>query len=286
MSLGLGANSAKSSGGGTSESYGYSGSNSQDLSQSSQSSVGGGQSSTTQGIAFEDIYKQLFGGAAGAAGGALAQAPELAAAAKQLFTGGTQFMQGLGGDAGTEYLADRLSGTGVVDEQIDLLREDTGRLFSESLNPAITSRAVAGGSLGGGRQGVAQTGAMESVGRAFTSGATQLRVADQSSKDAIAAQVAGNSLTAASTGLGALPGLLDLQERGNNAELGTYASLSSILGGPTVLSQSQGTNFSESTAQSISEALSRSFGEQTGTSQNWSRGKASGWNFSAGVGPQ
>jgi hypothetical protein len=183
----------------------------------------------------------------------------------------------LGGGAGTDYLNQRLTGGDeLLNEQIAQLRGDTGRFFSEELNPAITSRAVAGGTLGGGRQGVAQGMAADAASRRFTEGATALRVADQSQRDAIAAQVASNSLSAASTGLGALPGLMDIAERGNNAELGIYSGLSSILGGPTTLTDAQSSDFSQATAQSLAQAFSKSFGEQTSQSTAVSRRNAWG----------
>lgn len=282
MSGSLGGGKSKSSQQSTSSSFGFNQSESQDVSASRQESLSGGSgtSSTTQNIAFEDLYAKLFGNASAAGESAVAQAPELAAAARQLFSGGTQFMQGLGGDAGTSYLTDRLSGNNpVLDEQINLLREDTGKLFSEQLNPAITSRAVAGGTLGGGRQGVAQGMAAEAAANSFARGASQLRSEDIARRDSAAATVAQNSLQAASTGLGALPGLLDLADRGVNAELGIYSNIGSILGGPTVLSQSQSeqSQFSRSTAQSAAEAFSRSFGQQTSASQ--ASGKSKSWNF-------
>lgn len=274
MSAALGLGKSKTNSQSTQESFGTSASQSADISRSTSQSTSGG--STTQNIAFEDLYRQLFTGAVGAGNAAVAEAPELATAARQLFTGGTQFMEGLGNDAGSSYLEDRLSSDNpVLEEQISALREDTGRLFSEQLNPAITSRAVAGGTLGGGRQGVAQGLAIDAAAREFTRGATALRSEDIGRRDAAATAVMQGSLQSASTGLGALPGLLDLVDRGVNSELGIYGQVSSILGGPTVLSQSQ--QFSQSTAQSAAEAFSRSFGQQTSTGQSTSRGRA--WNF-------
>ena len=83
-----------------------------------------------------------FGFRTDAAGRAVAGAGELGSAARQLFTGGSQFLSSLGTDAGSDYLRSRLdSNNPVLEEQISALREDTGRLFSEELNPAITSRA-------------------------------------------------------------------------------------------------------------------------------------------------
>lgn len=262
--------------------YGTSMSESGDVSGSTSQAIGGGTSRSTQSVAFEDLYAQMFGGASGAAARGVAGAPELAAVTRQLFSGGMNFMDQLGDDAGSEYLEDRLSGDNpVLNEQIQLLEGDVGRLFSEQLNPAITSRAVAGGTLGGGRQGVAQGMAMEVAAREFARGATALRSDDIARRDAAAMSVAQNSLAATSTGLGALPTLVDLASAGNTAELDVYTQLAGILGGPTVLSESNAQDFSRSTSESAAQAFSRSFG----TNQSWNKGtssssgKASGWNF-------
>lgn len=255
MSGSLGGGRSKSYQQQQSEQYGYSG--------STQAST------STQDIFQSDIFSRLYGDASAAAGGAAANAGQLRTAAQQLFTGGNQFLEQLGGDAGSAYLENRLSANNpVLEQQISQLQEDTGRLFREEFNPAITSRAVGGGTLGGGRQGVAQGLAIDSAARAFTQGATALRAGDIASRDAVAQSIATNSLNAASTGLGALPSLLDVLERGNNAGLQPYSQLSQILGGPTTLT----------TAQS----LARSFGEQRGTSSGY--GRSNSWNFDTSFG--
>lgn len=283
-SLGMGRSKSASSNVMDSSSYGHSTSQSSDISRSIQEAVSGGQSSSSQSVFGADIFQQLYGGATGAASRASFQAPELAAAAQQLFTGGSQFLNSLGADAGSDYLNQRVMGESpVLQQQIDALREDTGRLFTEEFNPAITSRAVAGGTLGGGRQGVAQGMAMDTLAREFTRGATALRANDVNARDAAAQSIAQNSLQAANTGLGALPGLLDLKERGANSELGIFASLSNILGGPTVLGESQSNDFSRSTAQSIAEAFSRSFGEQSARSSSVGWSRANAWDFNTAV---
>lgn len=239
-------------------------SESEGFSQSEQTSQSTSQS--RQNIAFEDSFSQLYGNASDAAGRAALGAGNLTQAAQQLFTGGNQFLNSLGGDAGSAYLEDRLSANNpVLEAQISQLQEDTGRLFREELNPAITSRGVGGGTLGGGRQGVAQGLAADSAARVFAQGATALRAGDIASRDAVAQSVATNTLNAASTGLGALPSLLDVLERGNNAELSTYQRLGSILGGPTTLTESD----------SLAQSLSRAYGEQSSSS----RGRSSAWNF-------
>lgn len=282
--LGLGKQKSDSSSTGqsTSDSFGSNVSISGDTSASYGSSTAGGASRTTQGIAFEDLYAQLYKGASSAAHGAVANAGQLAEVASGLFSGGSRFLEDIGGDAGTEYLEDRISGDNpLLQEQIDLLREDTGRLFNEELNPAITSRAVAGGTLGGGRQGIAQGLAMEAASDQFTRGAVALRSNDMAMRDEAAATVAQNSLQGAATGLGALPGLLELMKSGVTSEMDIYGGLSAIMGGPTVLSQSQAQDFSRSNSQTIADAFSRSYGEQTSKSQatNSSVGKSRGWNF-------
>lgn len=254
MSASLGGGRSKSSQ--SSESQGFS--------QSEQLSQSTGHSE--QNIAFENLYSQLYGNAGKAAQHAAANAGDLSFAAKQLFTGGSKFLDSLGGDAGSAYLEDRLSSSNpVLEQQISQLQEDTGRLFREELNPAITSNAVRGGTLGGGRQGVAQGLAADSVTRAFTQGATTLRAGDVASRDSIAQSIATNSLNAASTGLGALPSLLDVLDKGNNAALTSYQRLGSILGGPTTLT----------TSDSVAQSLARSYGEQSSAS----RGSSRAWNF-------
>jgi hypothetical protein len=286
-SLGLSQNKqdskAQSTSSSTSESYGYSGSESGDTSRSISEGFGGGSSSSNQAIAFEDLYKQLYGGATNAANNVAMQAPQLQQAAQQLFTGGSQFLQSLNGNAGSNYMTERLSGPSPVEDIIASMKTDAGNLFREELNPAITSRAVASGALGGGRQGVAQGIAQGKVADDFTRNAAALRYSDVQAKDAIAANVAGNSIAAANTGLGSLPGMLDLVERGQNAELAPYGSLSSILGGPTTLTSAESSDFSRTTAQSAADAFSRSFGEQSAESQSQSqstaKSKGRAWSF-------
>jgi hypothetical protein len=226
-------------------------------------------SSSRQNIAFKDLFANLFSGASNVAGRAVAGS-DLQTAATQLFTGGMGFFDSLNNNAGTDYLEQRTTGGNpVLDAQIAGLEADTGRFFREEINPAITSRAVAGGNLGGGRQGIAQAQGAAAATREFTRGVTQLRVADQAQRDATAVEVARNSLGAASTGLGALPTLFDAAESSaTGGGLGIYQTLAGILGGPTVLSES------DSFSRSLSEAFSKSFGV--------SSGKSAGFNFGFG----
>jgi hypothetical protein len=296
-SLGLNYNTNDQSAQATSNAYGYSGSQSGDTSRSSSEGISGGQSASVggstarsgQSIAFEDLYKQLYGSATNAANNVAMQAPQLQDAAKMLFTGGSNFLQSLGGNAGSDYQTNRLNGSNsAVDDIIASMKTDAASLFTDKLNPAITANAVAGGTLGGGRQGVAQGVAQAQVANDFTRNAAGVRLADVNAKDAIAQNVAQNSIAAANTGLGALPGMLDIVERGQNAELAPYSSLAGILGGPTTLASSMSDSFSNAnssefarnTAQTAADAFSRSFGEQTAESQSTSKGKSRGYGYS------
>lgn len=198
-SLGFGSNKqdAWSTADASSHSYGYTGATSSDISRSLSNTMAGGQSTSgsesNQTIAFGDLYKQLYEGAGSAASKVAAGAPQLMDTAQQLFTGGSQFLQSLGGNAGTDYQTDRLNGNNpAVDNVIASMKTDAASLFTDQLNPAITARSVAGGTLGGGRQGVAQGIAQGQVADSFTRNAAAVRMQDVSAKDAIAANIAGN----------------------------------------------------------------------------------------------
>ncbi len=238
-------------GGSTSSSSGSS--SSINSSQASSTSGGFGVAGSQDAVAFEDIFARMFGGASNAAGGL--DPSLLTGAANSLFGSGTQFLEGLGGDAGSNYLADRLSGNNdVLEQQIALLGEDLGRFFSDEINPQITSQAVGGGQLGGGRQGVAQGRAAEVLGEQFTRGATALRAGDIAARDSAAGLLSQNNIQGASVGLGGLGGLAGLADMGFGANLAPYERLAAILGGPTTL----GSSFS--TSGDFAESFSSSFG--------------------------
>jgi hypothetical protein len=246
-------------------------SNSFDRSNSVSGSGGASQSQSEQSIAFEDIFARMFGGAEGAAGGL--DPSMLTEAANKLFTSGAGFMQGIGGDAGSDYLKGRLSGdNAVLQDQIDQLGQDLGGFFNEQLMPGITEQAVSGGQLGGGRQGVAQGRAIEEVGKMFTRGATDLRAGDIAARDAAAGTLAGNAISGASVGfqgMGAMAGAADM---GFSANLAPYERLAQIIGGPTVLGSSS------SSAADWAAAFSNSYGESNATSTSRGRSLSLGFN--------
>jgi len=275
-----GISGSKSKSSSTQESYGYSGSSSDQFSRGVSSSLGGGQSTTTQGIAFEDLFSRLYGGASNAADVAVANAGELGQAARQLFTGGTGFLDQLRGGADTDYLTSRLGGNPQLGEQISALGSDIGQFFREQLNPTITGNAVAAGALGGGRQGVAQGKAADVAAKQFTQGATALRAQDLASRDTAAANLATARTSAATGALSQLPALFGLAQGGANAALSPYAALAGILGGPTVLSQSQATNFQQASSEDIARAISSSFGEDF--SKGTSKSKSASFGLQVG----
>lgn len=275
--FGIGGSKSRSS----SEAYGYSrsGSSSESLSRGSSQSTSSSAGRSFTDIAFEDIFASLYGNASGAAARVAQLVPGFSEQASQLFSGGIEFLEQLGG--GDAYLERRVSGDdGLLDEQIGALQEDIGRLFREELNPAITARAVAGGTLGGGRQGVAQGRAMGVAADEFRRGVTELRLGDRAQRDAIAGALMENRTNAAGIGLDALPGLGGIAQMGFGAELAPWQALASILGGPTTLAGSEQASYSQSSAEDIARAIAESFG----ISEDWARSSSKSGGFSIGFG--
>lgn len=253
--FGIGANKSSSK----SESF------AQSTDQSQSSSFG----SSTQNIAFEELFSKLYGDAVGASGKVAGAIPEFQGQAAQLFSGGTGFLDSLVGNEGSDYLKNRVSGdNALLDEQIAGLGTDLGRFFNEELLPGITSNSINSGTLGGGRQGVAQGLAAEKVAQQFTRGATELRSADQAARDAAARDYAGGVRDSAATGLAGLPSVLGLAESGAASDFLPISLLADVLGGPTTLTES------------LSLSDSSSFGQSTATSK--SKGKSAGFSFGSG----
>ncbi len=229
-------------------------------------------------VAFEDVFSRLFGGAEGAAAGL--DPSLLTSAANQLFSGGLDFLSSLGG-GGPEraFLEGRVAGEdgGLLDEQIGLLSEDVGRFFSEQLNPAITSEAIAGGQLGGGRQGVAQGIAAGEAGSAFARGASALRAADLESRDRSAVALGQQRLTSAEKGLNGLSTLAGIADLGFGAGLAPFERLAGILGGPTVLGESE--SRSTATAEDFARAFSQNFGFSRADATSTSRSRSASIGF-------
>lgn len=254
--------------------FGIGANKSSSKSSSESQSTDFGQSSSfgasTQNIAFEELFAKLYGDAAGASGKVAGQIPEFQGQAAQLFSGGTGFLDSLmGGDEGSDYLKNRVTGdNNILDQQIAGLQTDIGKLFNEELLPGIKSNSINSGTLGGGRQGVAQGLAAERVTQQFARGATELRAQDQQARDAAARDFSSGRRDAASTGLSALPSVLGLAEAGAGAEFLPVSLLADVLGGPTTLTDS------------LSRSESVNFGQSTSRSK--SKGKSAGFSFGSG----
>ena len=201
------------------------------------------QSSSSQSIFESDIFARLFGNASNIAGSI--DTSSLTDAANQLFSGGQGFLGDLqsisaGTDVSGQFLSDRVSGEGgFVDENIAALGEDLGQFFNEELLPGITSQAVGGGQLGGGRQGVAQGKAIESVGREFRRGSLDIRNQDLRERTTAATALSEQRSSAAQAGLTGAQQQFDLANAATLAPFSPFLTLAEILGDPTALSESQ-----------------------------------------------
>ncbi len=208
------------------------------------------QSSSSQSVFQSDIFAQLFSGASNVAGGI--DTAGLTDAANQLFTSGSGFLESLqeqsaGTDVSGEFLSSRVSGEGgFVDENIAALGEDLGQFFNEQLLPGITSEAVGGGQLGGGRQGVAQGKAIESVGREFRRGSLEIRNQDLRERSDAARTLSAQKLSASQAGLTGVKTQFDLANAATLTPFSPFLTLAQILGSPTVLGESQSSSKSQS----------------------------------------
>lgn len=250
-------------------------------SESSSSSFG--TSSADQRIAFEDLFKSLYGGSAAAAAGL--DPTNISGAAKQLFSGGLNFLEQLqGGDAGTRALEGRLTDTSGRDAQLETLRSSLGDFFNEELIPGITAGGVATGTLGGSRDAVEKAQAAKAVAGQFSTGAAQIISGDQAQRDAAAGTLSTLKQQGAQGGLNALNSLLGLVSQGEFAALSPYEALASIFGGPTVLGSSQSTDVASSLAQAFSEQGSQSYGFDFGVGSSSSKEQhtSSGRGFNIG----
>lgn len=261
-------------------------SGSTNVSSTDASSRSGGEA--TQDIAFRDIFKNLFGGASNVAGDLAGRTDDLSGAANLLFSSGQGFLESLGeGGAGASFLEQRLSGgDSLVDDRIDLLREDLSSFLEEELNPAITARGVEASTLGGSRGQIARGQAAGDVAREFTRGAIDIRSRDQAQRDAIASTLLADETTRSATGIAALPGLFGLAESQFLSDLSPFAALSQIIGDPTVLTQSSEAAESSSISRALAEAFGLDIGvdSTTGRSASTSGSKSKSGSLSFGFG--
>lgn len=255
-------------------------------------STGVGSSLSTQNVWNADVLQQLYKGALGA----VPDTSLFSGEAADLFKSGTSFLDQLGVGAGEDYLSARLSDTSGRDAQLGALSSGLGALFRDELNPAITSHAVATGTLGGGRQGVAQGIAAGKIAQQYQQGAADIISKDQLARDTAAGQLGQLGIARASTGFAGLDSLLGIASAGLNGSLAPYSTLSQIFGGPLALTtaissqQQQSTDTasalneasSSSSSEEIARAISQALGFNYGTSESTSKSKSNSFNFGFG----
>lgn len=214
-----------------------------------------------------EAYSDLFGGARAATERAQARVPGLTGTAGRLFSSGAGFLEELSGETATER---RLLDTGVEDDLISQLGSDLGRFFGEEINPAIASRGVATGTLGGSRGEVARGTAARGLASEFVRGSTEIRRAGVERRDRLASEVDSTRGSRIGQSLSALPGLFGLAEAGIGAEFMPLMQLASILGDRTVLTESGSTSSSET--GSFASQLARAFSATDAESKSRSSG--------------
>jgi hypothetical protein len=280
MGFGFGGSSARSHSSSQSTSLDIGADYSSSFSDSLAQSLSESQGTSTQAVWNADLLQQLYSGALGAAGNV--NTGLFQGQAQQLYQSGMGILDSLGVGAGDDYLQSRLTDTSARDAQLGALKTGLGDLFRDELNPAITGRAVATGTLGGGRQGVAQGAAANAIAKQYATGAADIIGRDQLARDAAAGMLNQSQINRATAGTSALGSILETASAGLGAPLSPYSALSGILGGPTVLTQSQQT--SRATSEEIAQAISEAFGFNFGTSQSTSSSKSKSASFNVGVG--
>lgn len=211
-------------------------------------------------LAFEDMYKKLYGGAAGAAEG-MASNPFLSDTANQLFQSGQSILGNLQNDAGSNYLASILTSNEGVDEQIGLLGQDLGKFLNEQAMPSARRNASLSGQLGGSRQGVAESAAIDQTLQQFARGSAEIRSQNMARQAMAASQLSQQDLAAAQIGLVGNEQQYGLAQQGFMSQLSPYAALASIYGDKTTLGSSL------QTSSSYDSAIAKAFGEDFSASQ-------------------
>lgn len=251
---------------------------------SSSSSSSRGVSSSRQVVAFEDLFRSLYGGAGAAAKGI--DPGVISTASEQLFSGGLKFLSTLQDNAGTDALEAGLADTSGRDAQLALLKQTLGDFFGEELLPGITDVGVSTGTFGGNREAVLRSSAAKAVAGQFSTGAAGIISADQQRRDATAAQLAQLKQGGAAGGLSALNSLLGLKSAGEFSALSPYEALASIYGGPTVLGSSESVDIAQALSDSFgvqgSQSYGFDFGRGTSSSRATSSSKSKGFSFGLG----
>lgn len=144
-------------------------------------------------------------------------------------------------------------GQELVDTQISQLGADIGDFFQNQIIPGISRDATAVGALGGGRDEVARGAAAGEALDAFSRGSVDIQRGAEAQRLQAGIAAEGFATEASLGGLSSLAQLFGIAQAPFAAQLDPLVQLAGILGGPTVLQQSQ------SSSQSTSESDSSSF---------------------------
>lgn len=239
-----------------SSSFGEQGAQSSSISQGQ--SVGG----SSQSLAFEDVFRQLYGDS-----GAAAKAVDTGAISeqsKQLFGSGTGFLEQLS----------NLGSSNATDAKLAALKSTLGDFYNEQVMPGVQSEGIATGTFGGSRDAVAAASAAKAVGSQYATGAANIL----GQQDQLKLQGAGE-------GLSALQSLFNVGQGGELAGLQPYQILGQILGGPQALSQSfsQSSDIASQISNSFGVNGSQSYGFDFNTGQSQSTGSSKGVGASGGL---
>jgi hypothetical protein len=224
------------------------------------SSVDSSVGISNQSVFGSDLFNTLYGGAMGASGQVAQKLPTFQGDAQSLFSGGTDFLSSLKGDAGSDYMGNRLSGSdNILQQQISGLGSDLGKFYNEQLLPGIASESIGNGMLGGGRDQIAQGTAAGEVARQFGQGVTALRSANQGQLDTLATNYSAGRTAAAGVGLGNLSNVLGLSEANLKSDMLPSQLMAQILGGPTTLTDSLQVSSGSSQAENKTKGKSSGF---------------------------
>ncbi len=258
-------------------SFGQSGNVSQSSSvgSSESGSQSSSQSSSSQDVAFRDIFENLFSGASGVAD-RLSGDTSLVDTANRIFDSGQGFISNLvDGGVGADYLQGRIrSGMQNANDRIDTARGNISRFLSEEIVPGITSAGVQAGTLGGDRDTLARGIASGRAATEFATVADEIRTDEQNSIDRLASTLLQDETARTSAAISANADSLNLATQAQLSEFAPFQALASIVGGPTVLSESGATGESSSfgISSQLASALSEAFGINVGGNQTVGRG--------------
>ena len=200
-------------------------------------SVGGGKSESKQSSSSNSFIdpsqlgylQQMWGNASGQVAGGLGQGG---------FGQAQQFVNQIGNNPFQQNLMQFAQPNNeMVQGNIDMLGQNLSDQFNNTIMPGIQSNAIGAGALGGGRQGVAQGIAAQGVSNAFAQGSQGImnNAYNQANQ---ASQFGSNFNT--QQAMAGLSGLGQFQQQ----QFAPMDFLSSILGNPAILSQSQGSDTS------------------------------------------